>query len=272
MTRFVTTAFEEAFCERLDVPHAIAVCNGTAALIAALWSLDLEPGDEVITTPFTFLATANAIVIAGGTPVFADIDHETLLIDPDEVRRKLTPHTRALLPVHLFGRVCEMDRLRELAEAQSLVLIEDTAQALGADWRGRYAGTLADCGCFSFYKTKNLSTFEGGMIAVPAGSRLDPVKLRAITNQGDVGEKRFEYLGFNFRMPEPCALIGLQSLKFHWPGIVAELGRYGLQDGYYPRLVYQEPAYRRLGISGDCPIAERIAGEVASRLAREAVR
>jgi dTDP-4-amino-4,6-dideoxygalactose transaminase len=263
MTRFVTDTFERTFAERLKVPHAIAVNSGTSALIAALWALDLQPGDEVVTTPYTFVATANAILIAGGRPVFADVDPQTLLLDPQEVERKISPRTRALLPVHLFGQVCPLDRFQRLAQASGLYLIEDTAQALGATWQGRYAGTSGDCGCFSFYKTKNLSTFEGGLLAVPANSRIDPIKLRAITTQGDVGGRQYEHLGFNFRMPEPCALLGLERLKFHWPAIQAELGRYGAQDGYYPRLVYQEPFYRRLGITGNCPIAEQAAARVS---------
>lgn len=269
MTRFVTEAFEAAFQDRFGVPHAIAVNSGTSALIAALWSLELQPGDEVVTTPFTFMATANAIVIAGGTPVFADIDPETLLIDPADVARRITPRTRAILPVHLFGRVCAMDPLLNVAAEHRLFVIEDTAQALGAAWQGRYAGTLADCGCYSFYKTKNLSTFEGGMIALPSGSRMQADRIRAITNQGDTGGKTYEHIGFNFRMPEPCALIGLQSLKLHWPGVAAELGRYGPADGYYPQLIYETPAYRRRGFTGRCPVAEQAARSVASRHSRK---
>ncbi|REK25322.1 MAG: aminotransferase DegT [Planctomycetota bacterium] len=264
MTQFVTRAFEEHFGRTFGVPEAIAVNSGTSALIAALWSLDLAPGDEVITTPFTFIATANAIVIAGGRPVFADIDPHTLLIDPDCIGQMITTRTRAIVPVHLFGRVCEIDRIREIARPQDVVVIEDAAQALGACWRGRFAGTLADCGCFSFYKTKNLSTFEGGLLAVPQGSRLNADTLRAIVNQGDTGGKNYEHIGFNFRMPEPSALIGLQTLKLHWPAVVAELGRYGPEDGYYPRLVYEQPAYRRLGLTGQCPVAERVARAVGT--------
>lgn len=269
MTRFVTEAFEREFAQRLDVPNAIAVSNGTAALIAVLWSLDLQPGDEVITTPFTFVATANAILIAGGRPVFADIESETLLIDPEAISSAITARTRAIIPVHLFGRVCPMSKICALAEEHELIVVEDTAQALGARAAGRFAGTFADAGCFSFYKTKNLSTFEGGMIAIPEGSRLDAGAIRAITNQGDTGSRCFEHIGFNFRMPEPCALIGLQQIKLHWPAIMAELGRYSSADGYYPRVIYHQPAYRKLGIQGNCPVAEQAAREVAERLNQE---
>lgn len=265
MTRFVIDAFEQEFASRLNVRHAIAVNNGTSALIASLWSMDLQPGDEVITTAFTFIATSNAILIAGGRPVFADIAPDTLLIDPEAIATAITPRTRAIIPVHLFGRVCPMSKICDLAAEHELVVIEDTAQALGARAEDQFAGTFGDAGCFSFYKTKNLSTFEGGMIAVPECSRLDAERIRAITNQGDTGGRSFEYVGFNFRMPEPCALIGLQHLKLHWPAVLAELGRYGTVDGYYPRVVYDQPAYRKLGIRGDCPIAEQVAREVAAR-------
>lgn len=266
MTRFVTEAFEQAFASRLEVQDAIAVTSGTSALIATLWSLNLQPGDEVITTPFTFMATANSIVICGATPVFADIHPDTLLIDPRAIAEAMTTRTRAIIPVHLFGRVCAMDEILRLAEPAGIPVIEDTAQALGATWQGQYAGTIGDAGCFSFYKTKNLSTFEGGMITIPEHSRLDARRIRAITNQGDVGGKQYEYIGFNFRMPEPCALIGLQQIKMHWPAIQAELGRYGVSDGYYPRVIYDQPAYRKLGIRGNCPIAEDAARQVAESL------
>lgn len=265
MTRFVTEAFEREFSERLNVRDAIAVTNGTSALIATLWSLDLQPGDEVVTTPFTFLATSNAILICGASPVFADINPDTLLIDPSAIADAVTSRTRAILPVHLFGQICDMDAIIRIAERWGIPVIEDAAQAFGACRSEKYVGTFGDAGCFSFYKTKNLSTFEGGMIAVPAHSRMDAARIRAITNQGDVGGKRYEYIGFNFRMPEPCALIGLQHLKLHWPAIQAELGRYGVADGYYPLVVYDQPAYRRLGIHGNCPVAENAARGVALR-------
>lgn len=273
MTRFVTDAFEAEFSHRFGGCSAIAVNSGTSALIAVLWSLDLKPGDEVITTPFTFVATANAIVIAGGTPVFADIHPDTLLIDPAAIEELITPRTRAIVPVHLFGRVCAMDEILPIAAQHNLIVVEDTAQALGAKFGEFWAGTLSDAGCFSFYKTKNLSTFEGGMIAVPPQSRLSADRIRAITNQGDLGGKTYGEIGFNFRIPEPCALIGLQALKLHWPGILAELGRYGTPDGYYPRLVYQHPVYERGGITGNCPHAEQAAAAVYQKsLAQEQVR
>ena len=133
MTWFVTQELEREFGRRFDVPHAVAVNSGTSALMATLWSLELQRGDEVITTPYTFIATSNAIVVAGGRPVFADIDPATLLIDPAEIEQAVTPRTRAIIPVHLFGRVCEMDAINDIARRHGLIVIEDTAQALGAE-------------------------------------------------------------------------------------------------------------------------------------------
>ena len=160
MPSAVRDIFENYVIDRFDLEDCIAVNNGTSAIIAPLWSMDLQPGDEVITTPFTFIATSNAILIAGAKPVFVDIDPETLLIDPNKIEEKITSKTKAIVPVHLYGRVCDMDRINEIANKHDLVVIEDTAQAFGAECHcGKYAGMLADCGTFSFYKTKNISYF-----------------------------------------------------------------------------------------------------------------
>ena len=157
MPAIVRNIFEDYVKERFDLEDCIAVNNGTSALIAPLWSLDLQPGDEVITTPFTFIATANAIVIAGAKPVFVDIDPETYLIDPRQIESAITPRTKAIIPVHLYGRVCDMESINQIADQHNLVVIEDTAQAFGAEHiSGKYAGMLSDCGTFSFYKTKNI--------------------------------------------------------------------------------------------------------------------
>ena len=260
MPVIVRNIFESYVKERFDLEDCIAVNNGTSALIAPLWSLDLEPGEEVITTPFTFVATANAIVIAGATPVFVDINPDTLLIDPNKIEQAITEKTRAILPVHLYGRVCDMDRINDIAEKHNLVVIEDTAQAFGAECHcGKYAGMLSDAGTFSFYKTKNISTFEGGMICIPKNSRLDAKKIRSICDQGQVGKYNHEYIGFNFRLAEPLCLMALEQMKIHMTGIRAELGLRGPSQGHYPEVVYNQPVYKRKEITGDCPIAEEIA-------------
>ena len=137
--------FENYVKEKFDLEDCIAVNNGTSALIAPLWSMDLNPGDEVITTPFTFISTSNAILISGGTPVFVDIDPDTLLIDVNKIEEKITPKTKAIMPVHLYGRVCEMEKINAIAKKHNLVVIEDTAQAFGATCHcGKYAGIDRD--------------------------------------------------------------------------------------------------------------------------------
>ena len=263
MPQIVRDIFENYVIERFDLEDCIAVNNGTSALIAPLWSLDLEPDDEVITTPFTFAATANAIIIAGAKPVFVDIDPKTYLIDPDKIRSAITNKTRAILPVHLYGRVCDMDAINAIADDHNLVVIEDTAQAFGAECHcGKYAGMLSDAGTFSFYKTKNISTFEGGMICIPKNSKLNAEKVRAICNQGQVGKYNHEYIGFNFRLAEPLCLMALEQMKIHMTGIRAELGMRGPEQGHYPEVVYNQPVYKRKGITGDCPIAESVAKHI----------
>lgn len=259
----VRNMFEEYVKERFDLEDCIAVNNGTSALIACLWSMDLQPGDEVITTPFTFIATSNAILIAGAKPVFVDIDPDTLLIDPAKIRMAITRKTKAIIPVHLYGRVCEMKRINKIAQEHNLVVIEDTAQAFGAeDSSGKSAGMLSDAGTFSFYKTKNISTFEGGMICVPKDSKLDASKIRSICDQGQVGKYNHEYIGFNFRLAEPLCLMALEQMKIHMTGVKAELGLRGPEKGHYPKVVYDQPVYKKMGIVGNCPIAESVAKKI----------
>jgi len=260
MPEIVRNIFEQYVKERFDLKDCIAVNNGTSALIAPLWSMDLQPGDEVITTPFTYIATTNAIIIAGGKPVFVDIDPSTFLIDTNKLESVITKNTKAILPVHLYGRICDMENINKIALKHNLTVIEDTAQAFGAKtYDDKYAGMMSDVGTFSFYKTKNISTFEGGMICIPKNSKLNSKKIRSICNQGQVGKYNHEYIGFNFRLAEPLCLMALEQMKLHMTGIRAELGLRGPDQGHYPKVVYDQPIYRKLGITGNCPIAENTA-------------
>jgi len=266
----IRNIFEDYVKEKYDLEQCIAVNNGTSALIAPLWSMNLQPGDEVITTPFTFIATTNAIVIAGGKPVFVDIDPDTYLIDASKIEEAITDRTKAIIPVHLYGRVCEMDKICEIADRHNLVVIEDTAQAFGAIAPdGRPAGMMSDAGTFSFYKTKNISTFEGGMICIPKDSRLSADKVRAICDQGQVGKYNHEYIGFNFRLAEPLCLMALEQMKLHMKGVRAELGMRGPEQGHYPNVVYQQPAYIERGITGNCPVAEKVALSIKEATAKK---
>lgn len=255
MTTFVKDAFEQLLTETLEVEHTIAVNSGTSALIAALYSLDLKPGDEVITTPFTFQATINAIIIAGGTPVFADIEDDYLL-DPTQVRLSMTDRTKAILPVNLFGQICRIEAIKDCIVNTDILIIEDCAQSFGLET------VMSDVQCYSFYKTKNLSTFEGGAITFPKGSRMDHDKIRAICDNGQTSKYKHDYIGFNFRMSDLSALVGIERLKMHKTAIISELGMYGPADGHYPLLAYQQEAIRRLNYYGNCPNAERLCGMV----------
>src|SRR5689334_11282289 len=156
-------AFEDGFAAALGVKHAVATVNGTTALHLALLANGIGPGDEVITVPFTFIASANAVLYCGATPVFVDIEPGSFNMDPDLIEAAITPRTKAILPVHLYGNPADMPRIMAIAERHGLRVIEDACQAHGATIAGRKAGTF-DTGCFSFYPTKNITTAEGGII------------------------------------------------------------------------------------------------------------
>jgi len=279
MPSIVRDIFEKEFIKQFAVSDSIAVNSGTSALIAALWSLDLKPGDEVITTPFTFIATSNAILISGAKPVFVDINPISKLIDEDKIEEAITNKTKAIIPVHLYGRVCNMKKIMNIAKKYNLFVIEDTAQAFGSmcnfkcknqiapciDNDGTLAGTIGDVGCFSFYKTKNFSTFEGGMITINKDTKMNGNKIRSICDQGQDGKYNHKYIGFNFRLAEPLCLLGLENLKIHKRAYMSELGMRDESMGHYPNVVYNQPCYSHLDINRDCPIAEQAAKEIKDR-------
>lgn len=205
-----TAKFEECFARAIGVKHAIAVSSGTTGLHIALLANNIGPGDEVITTPFTFIATANAILFTGAKPVFVDIDDETFNIDPLQVEAAVTPRTKAILPVHLYGQMCDMDSLQTIAQKYGLLIIEDACQAVMATQGGRYAGSFGT-GVFSFYATKNLFCGEGGMITTNDDEIDD--RCRLLRNQGMRRRYHHEVLGYNFRMTDMQAAIGLVQLE-----------------------------------------------------------
>jgi perosamine synthetase len=200
---------EQAFAEVVGVPHAIAVNNGTTALVAALQVLDLRPGDEVVTSPFTFVATLNAILEAGATARFADIREDDFAVDPAAVEQLVGPRTAVLMPVHLYGQTADMGPLTDLATQAGLHLVEDAAQAHGAAYGGRSAGAFGT-GCFSFYATKNLTTGEGGMITTADDGLAD--RLRVLRNQGMRARYQYEMAGHNYRMTDLHAAVGLPQV------------------------------------------------------------
>ena len=200
---------EDEFAAMCGVDHAVAVGNGTLALELALAVADLEPGDEVVTSPFTFVATINAALAAGATVRFADIDPTSFNIDADAAAAAVTDRTRALVPVHLYGRPAPMGQLAALAEDRGLVLVEDSAQAHGAAIGGRRTGSWG-LGCFSFYATKNMTTGEGGMVTTSDAGLAD--RMRVLRNQGMRARYQYEVVGHNWRMTDVAASIGLAEL------------------------------------------------------------
>jgi dTDP-4-amino-4,6-dideoxygalactose transaminase len=198
--------FEREFASYCGCPHAVAVGNGTEAIWLALLAMGIGPGDEVITVPMTFFATVEAVFMAGATPVFVDIDERTCTMDPAALERALTSRTKAIIPVHLFGQMAEMEPILEFAREHGLRVIEDAAQAHGAEYGERKAGTLGDAGCFSFYPAKNLGAFgEGG--AIITGDADIAGKLRILRNHGQSQKNQHTLIGWNSRMDSIQAAI-----------------------------------------------------------------
>ncbi|MCC6889412.1 MAG: DegT/DnrJ/EryC1/StrS family aminotransferase [Hyphomicrobiales bacterium] len=212
--------FERTFADVIGAEHAIAVTNGTTALHLALHALNIRAGDEVIVPSFTYIASVNTIAQTGATPVFVDSRSGDWLLDPADVADHITPRTKAIMAVHLYGAVCDMTALTELASRHNLAIVEDCAEALGCTYRGRHVGTFGTAGTFSFYGNKTVTTGEGGMV-VTADARLSE-RLRMLKGQGQSPDRRYWHLelGFNYRMTNICAAIGLAQLE-RLPSILA---------------------------------------------------
>lgn len=215
--------FEEDFRHYKGADYAVAVNSCTAALHLSLLAAGLKPGDEVITTAMTFCATVNAIIHAGLTPVLADIEPATMNIDPEQLEAKITPKTRAILPVHFAGRSCNMDAVCDIAKRHNLKIIEDCAHAIEAEYHGRKTGTFGDFGCFSFYVTKNIVTGEGGMVLThneEDAARIKTLALHGMTKDAwnrfsDEGYKHYHVTecGFKYNMMDLQAAIGIHQLR-----------------------------------------------------------
>jgi UDP-4-amino-4,6-dideoxy-N-acetyl-beta-L-altrosamine transaminase len=215
--------FERAVADYTGAKYAVSIATDTAALHAACHVAGIGPGDEVITTPITFAASANCVLYCGGRPVFADIDPDTYNIDPDDIRRKITNHTKAIIPVHLAGQPCDMDAIHEIASEYGLTVIEDAAHALGADYHGRKIGGLSDMTTFSFHPVKPITTGEGGMIMTndekvyhdlllfrSHGITHDPEEM---TRCDGAWFYQQTDLGFNYRMTDIQAALGVSQMK-----------------------------------------------------------
>lgn len=203
-------SFEDDFARYCGTRHCVAVNSGTSALHLALIASGVQAGDEVITTPFTFVATSWAISYVGARPVFVDVDPRTGNMDVEQIARAIGPKTRAILPVHLYGQMADVEPIRELCHKHGLALIEDAAQAHGAEYRGQRAGSYGDLGCFSFYPTKNLGAFgEAG--AITTNEEKLAARLRQLRDHAQSEKYRHEELGFNYRMDElQGAILGIK--------------------------------------------------------------
>lgn len=305
--------FEHSFADYLGAGSAVATSSGTTALQVTLEALGIGAGDTVITTPFTFVATSNAIIHAGARPLFVDVDPHTYNLDPQAVEDAFKREkARAILCVHLYGLPADLGALREIARRHSAVLIEDSAQAHGARYDDRKVGTFGDAAIFSFYPSKNITTGEGGMIITTDAQVEHRARVLVNVGQDGAGEYVYEVIGYNYRMTDLSAALGLGQLEhldeynarrranaarlteglgrsrwlmtpveprecFHVynqytirvPQSRDRLVKYLNDQGigtrvYYPSLVPNSPAYRRLGFAGQFPAAETLAREVLS--------
>jgi len=255
-------AFEDAFAAYLGRKHAVAVSNGTTALHVALLAHGIHAGDEVLIPPLTFFATASTVLMAGGRPVFVDIDKASYNMDPEKVAGAITRKTAAVLPVHLYGQTAAMDPILEAAKDHDIPVIEDAAQAHGAEYKGKKAGNLGTTACFSFYATKNMTTGEGGMVATDDDEVAE--KARLLRAHGEASKYEHVMLGYNYRMTEMAAAIGLVQLRKleAWvrrrrenakaltkglseiEGLVPPAEGNWMVHAYYQYIVRAEPAFR----------------------------
>ncbi len=210
----VLEEFEQRFAEYVGTQYAVAVSSGTAALHLCMLALDLQPGDEVITTPFSFIASANCALMVGAVPIFVDIDPNTWNIDPGEIRRAISDRTRAILPVHIFGVPARMEAIADIALAEGLSVIEDACEALGAHHEEQAVGTFGDAATFAFYPNKQLTTGEGGMLVT--NQETIAMLARSLRNQGRDhmnGWLTHPRMGYNYRLSDIHAALGLSQLS-----------------------------------------------------------
>jgi perosamine synthetase len=225
---FLTTGpkveeFEKTIADYVGAKYAVAVSNGTAALHVACLAVGVKPGDEVITTPLTFAASANCVLYCGGTPVFADVDSKTYNIDPEDIEKKITSRTKGIIPVHFTGQPCDMDAIHAIAKKYNLWVLEDAAHALGAEYKGKKIGALSDMTEFSFHPVKHITTGEGGMVTTNNSELYERLKLfhtHGIThdaNQMTHNEGAWYYeqleLGYNYRITDFQCALGISQMK-----------------------------------------------------------
>jgi perosamine synthetase len=203
--------FERIFSNFVNTKYAVAVNSGTASLQAALYALGIKSGDEVLVPSFTFVATANSIVSVGAKPVFVDIRRDNFTMEPEDLRKKITKKTKAIIPVHLYGYIAYMDEISEIAETNEIEIIEDAAQSLGSTYQGKHSGTMSQLGCFSMYAAKVATSGEGGIVVTKDREMFE--KLRKIRNHGMFHGNDTSILGLNLRLPEICAAMAKIQMK-----------------------------------------------------------
>ena len=268
--------FEEAVAQFVGAQEAVAVNSGTAALHAAMYAIGIGPGDEVILPPMTFVATANSVVFQGGTPVFADVDPDTLLIDPDEVEGKITSRTKAIIAVDYAGQPCDYDALRDIADRHGLILVADACHALGAEYKGNKVGTLADLTVFSFHPVKHITTGEGGMITTENEKYAEKMRLfrtHGITRDPSKFARAngkpqnpmlhapcalpFYYemqdLGYNYRITDSQCALGISQLH----KLPAFLKRRREIAAFYHEALADIPGIEPLGLRSDALSAKQ---------------
>ncbi|MCM8781381.1 MAG: DegT/DnrJ/EryC1/StrS family aminotransferase, partial [Candidatus Omnitrophica bacterium] len=204
---------EEEIARYIGIRYAVGVASGTDALVLSLLALGIGKDDEVITTPFTFIATAEAVVRVGAKPIFCDIDYKTYNIDVTEIEKKITKRTKAIIPVHLYGLPCDMDGILTLARKYNLKVIEDCAQSFGAEYKGKKTGSFADCGCFSFFPGKNLGCYGDGGMVVTNNEEIAQ-RLRCLRNHGSITKYYYAMHGFNSRLDTLQAVVLRIKLKY----------------------------------------------------------
>jgi len=209
----VSREFEKEFAQYVDVKYATVTSNGTTALSTALEAMQIEPGDEVITSPFTFIASANTIAMIGAIPIFVDIDPRTYNIDPERIRDAITEKTKAIMPIHIFGMPSDMTHIMEIAEENNLMVIEDACQAHGATVNGKMVGSIGHVGAFSFYATKNMMSGEGGMITTNDEEIYDRALMIKNHGRGKGGGYSHFRIGYNNRMMDIVSALGRIQLK-----------------------------------------------------------
>jgi dTDP-4-amino-4,6-dideoxygalactose transaminase len=215
--------FEENFNKYIGSKYAVSVNSGTAALHISTSAIDINPGDEVISTPLTFVASVNCVVYRGGTPIFADIKKDTYNIDPNEIKKKITPKTKAIIPVHFAGQPCDMEEIIEIADENNLFIIEDAAHAVDAEYKGKKIGNISNLTCFSFHPVKNITTAEGGMVTTNDESLYEKLLMFRTHGITRDAEKRFgksgdykydmQYLGFRYNLSELHAALGIHQIE-----------------------------------------------------------